>query len=173
MFLKFYFICTLSGTAIRVQSSDEKLPYDIDHLKSDLAPAAAVAAPPAAESFGVNGATLTTSQWSPEPYFDESTSRNVTALIGKSAYLSCRVKCLGNKTVSCKTYAKHKTASMYDDGLQVSFVRHRDLHILTVGRYTYTTDQRFIATHRREADEWALQIKWTQLRDAGVKCVIN
>lgn len=35
-----------------------------------------------------------------EPYFDPSTPRNVTALMGKSAYLSCRVRNLGNKTVS-------------------------------------------------------------------------
>jgi hypothetical protein len=35
-----------------------------------------------------------------EPYFDTMTPRNVTALVGKSAYLSCRVRNLGNKTVS-------------------------------------------------------------------------
>jgi len=35
-----------------------------------------------------------------EPYFDPSTPRNVTALMGKSAYLSCRVRNLANKTVS-------------------------------------------------------------------------
>ncbi|KAG8212694.1 hypothetical protein J437_LFUL019582 [Ladona fulva] len=35
-----------------------------------------------------------------EPYFDPMTPRNVTALVGKSAYLSCRVRNLGNKTVS-------------------------------------------------------------------------
>lgn len=38
-------------------------------------------------------------QWI-EPYFDPTTPRNVTALMGKSAYLSCRVRNLGNKTVS-------------------------------------------------------------------------
>lgn len=35
-----------------------------------------------------------------EPYFDISVANNVTALVGKSAYLSCRVRNLGNKTVS-------------------------------------------------------------------------
>ena len=35
-----------------------------------------------------------------EPYFDEETPRNVTSLVGKSAYLSCRVRNIGNKTVS-------------------------------------------------------------------------
>lgn len=39
------------------------------------------------------------SRWG-EPYFDSMTPKNVTALVGKSAYLSCRVRNLGNKTVS-------------------------------------------------------------------------
>ncbi|KAK9889963.1 hypothetical protein WA026_008773 [Henosepilachna vigintioctopunctata] len=33
-----------------------------------------------------------------EPYFDALTPQNVTALVGKSAYLTCRVRNLGNKT---------------------------------------------------------------------------
>ena len=35
-----------------------------------------------------------------ESYFDPVIPRNITALVGKSAYMSCRVKNLGNKTVS-------------------------------------------------------------------------
>lgn len=35
-----------------------------------------------------------------EPYFDPATPRNVTALVGKSAYLGCKVRNLGNKTVN-------------------------------------------------------------------------
>lgn len=38
-------------------------------------------------------------KWS-EPHFDVSVPNNVTALVGKSAYLSCKVRNLGNKTVS-------------------------------------------------------------------------
>lgn len=34
------------------------------------------------------------------PLFDKAASKNVTALLGKTAYLNCRVKNLGNKTVS-------------------------------------------------------------------------
>lgn len=45
---------------------------------------------------------------------------------------------------------------------------YRDLHILTVGTYTYTTDQRFTTTHHKETDEWTLQIKFAQKRDAGL-----
>ncbi|XP_067613685.1 uncharacterized protein dpr6 isoform X2 [Eurosta solidaginis] len=89
-----------------------------------------------------------------EPYFDPSTPRNVTALMGKSAYLSCRVRNLSNKTVS--------------------WIRHRDIHILTVGAYTYTSDQRFQATHHQDTDDWTLQIKWAQKRDAGIyECQIS
>ncbi|KAM7356335.1 defective proboscis extension response 6 isoform 3-T5 [Cochliomyia hominivorax] len=92
-------------------------------------------------------------QWI-EPYFDPTTPRNVTALMGKSAYLSCRVRNLGNKTVS--------------------WIRHRDIHILTVGSYTYTSDLRFQATHHHDSDDWTLQIKWTQKRDAGMyECQIS
>lgn len=48
------------------------------------------------ESTGVGIGSV--SKWD-EPYFDDTTPHNVTALVGKSAYLSCRVKNLGNKTV--------------------------------------------------------------------------
>ncbi|KAK6642483.1 hypothetical protein RUM43_003985 [Polyplax serrata] len=35
-----------------------------------------------------------------EPYFDPMTPRNVTALVGNSAYLTCIVKNLANKTLN-------------------------------------------------------------------------
>ncbi|XP_015181460.1 PREDICTED: peroxidasin homolog [Polistes dominula] len=96
----------------------------------------------------------------PEPSFDYSQNTNVTALIGKSAYLICRVRNLGDKTVS--------------------WVRHRDIHILTAGAYTYTSDQRFQALHQKntgqnsEWSEWTLCIKWAQERDQGIyECQIS
>jgi len=46
---------------------------------------------------------LTSVRWG-DPYFDPMTPKNVTALVGKSAYLSCRVRNLGNKTVRIKTF---------------------------------------------------------------------
>ncbi|XP_022915002.1 zwei Ig domain protein zig-8-like isoform X2 [Onthophagus taurus] len=89
-----------------------------------------------------------------DPQFDLTTPKNVTALVGKSAYLSCRVRNIGNKTVS--------------------WIRHRDIHILTVGSYTYTSDQRFQANHHPETDDWTLQVKWAQKRDAGIyECQIS
>ncbi|XP_062552037.1 zwei Ig domain protein zig-8-like [Armigeres subalbatus] len=88
------------------------------------------------------------------PYFDLSASKNITALVGKTAYLNCRVKNLGNKTVS--------------------WVRHRDIHLLTVGRFTYTSDQRFQSVHNPQTDDWSLQIRYPQKRDTGVyECQIS
>lgn len=52
--------------------------------------------------------------------------------------------------------------------LQVSWVRHRDIHLLTVGRYTYTSDQRFRALHHPHSEDWILQIKYPQHRDSGM-----
>ncbi|XP_016842611.1 zwei Ig domain protein zig-8 isoform X7 [Nasonia vitripennis] len=93
------------------------------------------------------------------PYFDKSASKNVTALLGKTTYLNCRVKNLGNKTMS---------------HLQVSWVRHRDIHLLTIGRYTYTNDQRFRAIHNAQSDDWVLQIKYPQHRDTGIyECQVS
>lgn len=34
------------------------------------------------------------------PFFDKTASKNVTALVGKTTYLNCRVRNLGNRTVS-------------------------------------------------------------------------
>ncbi|KAJ8974311.1 hypothetical protein NQ317_010906 [Molorchus minor] len=56
----------------------------------------------------------------------------------------------------------------------VSWIRKRDLHILTVGIYTYTSDQRFQVIRPDKSDNWTLQIKFPQLRDSGIyECQIN
>ncbi|GBP47513.1 Zwei Ig domain protein zig-8 [Eumeta japonica] len=56
----------------------------------------------------------------------------------------------------------------------VSWVRHRDIHLLTVGRYTYTSDQRFEAQHKPRSEEWALRIRSPQRRDSGqYECQIS
>lgn len=47
--------------------------------------------------------SIINTKWN-EPYFDISVPNNVTALVGKSAYLSCKVRNLGNKTVSVYTF---------------------------------------------------------------------
>ncbi|CAB3369599.1 Hypothetical predicted protein [Cloeon dipterum] len=88
------------------------------------------------------------------PYFETSASKNVTALVGKTAYLNCRVRHLGNRTVS--------------------WIRHRDLHLLTVNRYTYTSDQRFQSIHSPHLDDWMLQVRYPQRRDSGMyECQVS
>ncbi|CAH2049032.1 unnamed protein product, partial [Iphiclides podalirius] len=88
------------------------------------------------------------------PYFDDVSPRNVTTLIGQSAVLRCRAKHIGNRTVS--------------------WMRKRDLHILTSHIFTYTGDARFSVLHPEPSDDWDLKIDYVQLRDAGVyECQIN
>ncbi|KOX72282.1 hypothetical protein WN51_03264 [Melipona quadrifasciata] len=56
----------------------------------------------------------------------------------------------------------------------VSWVRHRDIHLLTIGRYTYTSDQRFEAMHTPHAEEWTLRIRYPQKKDSGIyECQIS
>ncbi|KAJ8884383.1 hypothetical protein PR048_016240 [Dryococelus australis] len=50
---------------------------------------------------------------------------------------------------------------------QVSWIRRRDAHILTVDRYTFIADERFQAFLVEATDTWTLQIKYVQARDAG------
>uniref|UniRef100_A0A8D8T162 Neurotrimin n=3 Tax=Cacopsylla melanoneura TaxID=428564 RepID=A0A8D8T162_9HEMI len=88
------------------------------------------------------------------PIFDPSTPSNLTTLAGNIAFLHCKVKNLGNRTVS--------------------WVRHRDIHLLTAGRYTYTSDQRFEALHTPHTEEWTLRIKYPQKKDSGIyECQIS
>ena len=49
------------------------------------------------------------------------------------------------------------------DGRQVSWLRHRDTHLLTAGRYTYTSDQRFRAIHKVLSEDYILQIQPVQV----------
>ncbi|XP_022915179.1 zwei Ig domain protein zig-8-like [Onthophagus taurus] len=81
------------------------------------------------------------------PYFDPSTTTNITTQLGTHAYLPCKVKQLGNKSVS--------------------WIRRRDAHILTVDRFTFIADDRFQAFLVEPTDTWTLQVKYVQARDAG------
>lgn len=38
------------------------------------------------------------------PYFDANIPNNVTAIVGKSAFLRCKVRNLGNKTVNYENF---------------------------------------------------------------------
>lgn len=57
---------------------------------------------------------------------------------------------------------------------KLAWIRDRDTHILTVGSYTYTTDQRFEAIYNKDLGESILEIKWASIRDAGLyECQIS
>ena len=43
------------------------------------------------------------------PYFDTTISSNVTGLVGKTVHLVCKVKNLGNRTVSCNSKDRHRS----------------------------------------------------------------
>jgi Immunoglobulin I-set domain len=50
---------------------------------------------------------------------------------------------------------------------KVSWMRKRDLHILTSNNFLYTGDQRFSVVHPQDTDEWNLKIEYAQPKDAG------
>ncbi|RWS17730.1 kin of IRRE-like protein 3 [Dinothrombium tinctorium] len=89
-----------------------------------------------------------------EPYFDNTTARNITTSSGKTVYLPCRVHHLSDRTVS--------------------WIRRKNLHVLTVGKFTYTSDQRFQAVHLDNSDDWLLQVGYPQYEDGGeYECQIS
>ncbi|XP_042877175.1 zwei Ig domain protein zig-8-like [Penaeus japonicus] len=56
----------------------------------------------------------------------------------------------------------------------VSWVRHRDIHVLTVGRFTFTNDDRFEAHHEDGSNEWVLKLRYPTTNDSGIyECQIN
>ncbi|XP_071535768.1 uncharacterized protein [Panulirus ornatus] len=56
----------------------------------------------------------------------------------------------------------------------VTWLRRRDLHILTTGHHTYSADDRFQVVHRPGSDEWTLVVSYAQLRDSGIyECQVN
>ncbi|OQR67032.1 kin of IRRE protein 3-like [Tropilaelaps mercedesae] len=52
-------------------------------------------------------------------------------------------------------------------------MRRKDGHVLTVGMDTFTADDRFQTMHV-DSHDWALQIKYVQMSDAGVyECQVS
>ncbi|XP_045134798.1 protein sax-3-like [Portunus trituberculatus] len=111
--------------------------------------AAVAGRPPASREAGKE-------QWwegRPRPYFSD-TPTNLTVISGQTAFLHCRVHMLGERSVT--------------------WMRARDLHILTVGFITYTADDRFQVLHSPHTDDWTLQVRSSQPRDAGTyTCQVN
>ncbi|XP_071548865.1 protein turtle homolog A-like [Panulirus ornatus] len=86
------------------------------------------------------------------PHLLPPPATHVTTRAGQAAALTCIVRHLGNR--------------------QVSWIRGRDLHVLSSGPVTFSSDSRVSVTHRGES--WTLRIRYTQPRDAGpYTCQVN
>jgi len=88
------------------------------------------------------------------PYFEVTTERNVSVVVGQTSHLNCTVRDLGDRTVS--------------------WIQKSSLHVLTSSVITFTGDSRFSCLHSSQSDTWTLQIRYTQLRDMGeYQCQVN
>ncbi|XP_039276918.1 zwei Ig domain protein zig-8-like [Nilaparvata lugens] len=88
------------------------------------------------------------------PQFATENSTLITAQTGSTALIPCLVHGIG-------------------DGV-VSWIRRKDYHLLTVGLTTYTGDERYQAVHLHNSEDWTLQIKFVQERDAGIyECQVS
>ena len=58
--------------------------------------------------------------------------------------------------------------------MQLSWIRQRDLHVLTHATVSYTSEKRFSVHHNLPNDDWELRISSTEARDAGFyECQVN
>ncbi|XP_063885315.1 zwei Ig domain protein zig-8-like [Scylla paramamosain] len=79
---------------------------------------------------------------------------NVTVSEGSHAFLPCRVANLGDRSVT--------------------WMRRRNLHIITAGLLTYSPDDRYRVLHPANTDEWTLHIRHAQPGDGGwYECQVN
>ena len=57
---------------------------------------------------------------------------------------------------------------------QVSWVRHSDVSLISVGKYQYMKDKRFRVLHEPHAQDWILVIKSVTFADEGMyECQVN
>lgn len=76
-----------------------------------------------------------------QPYFDvndPTISTNITVLQGENAYMVCIVRNLGNNSIS--------------------WIRHNDINLLSVGIFKYTQDPRYQIFHNTHNDTWTLKV---------------
>ncbi|XP_076240120.1 zwei Ig domain protein zig-8 isoform X2 [Calliopsis andreniformis] len=84
----------------------------------------------------------------------EPTAANVSAFVGQTVYLPCRVRNLGDKVVS--------------------WMRSKDLHILTSADTLFSSDTRFAPQHTSGSDAWTLRLDNARKADSGkYECQVN
>uniref|UniRef100_A0A182Y9T3 Ig-like domain-containing protein n=1 Tax=Anopheles stephensi TaxID=30069 RepID=A0A182Y9T3_ANOST len=87
-------------------------------------------------------------------YFETDNHTTIASQVGSIAVLPCAVRNIGEGVVS--------------------WIRRKDYHLLTIGVTTYSSDERFNIIHSEDTEEWPLQIKYVQLRDAGLyECQVS
>ncbi|XP_071515491.1 macrophage colony-stimulating factor 1 receptor-like [Panulirus ornatus] len=92
-------------------------------------------------------------KWSP-PEFDESVASSVTVLEGETAALPCVVTKLR--------------------GRSVSWMRQRDLHVISANQLIFTSDDRFKVHMDNETASFSLEVGAALTNDSGVyECQIN
>jgi hypothetical protein len=88
------------------------------------------------------------------PYIDIPGSPNVSVSVGRTATLKCKTVNLIKKSVS--------------------WLRHKDVNLLSVGTYLYTKDPRMMVSEDLSRGEWELRITEIRHSDAGnYECQIN
>lgn len=97
-----------------------------------------------------------------QPYIDLRGSPNVNVSLGRTATLKCKTVNLIKKSVP----------PVFD--ILVSWLRHKDVNLLSVGTFLYTSDSRMSVRQDLSAGEWQLVIRDVRYSDAGqYECQIN
>lgn len=90
----------------------------------------------------------------PGPHIMEDSPKHVLAAVGSPALVPCKTRSIGSKSVS--------------------WIRHRDLHVLTVGSFTFTNDARFSAHREQSTGDWVLVLRNPEPSDSGLyECSIS
>lgn len=84
-----------------------------------------------------------------QPDFDTSTPNITRVQVDSNAFLHCSV------------------VNMQED-TQVSWIRRRDWHIMSVGETVFTTDDRVQVSRKEAETDWVLQFKFVRERDEGM-----
>ncbi|XP_055634734.1 uncharacterized protein LOC129774798 [Toxorhynchites rutilus septentrionalis] len=87
-------------------------------------------------------------------FFETENLTTILSQVGSIAVLPCVVRNIGEGVVS--------------------WIRRKEHHLLTIGMTTYSSDERFNIIRSEDSEEWPLQIKYVQLRDAGLyECQVS
>ncbi|XP_068232369.1 lachesin-like [Palaemon carinicauda] len=81
------------------------------------------------------------------PHFAKDMPSSVVAAVGTPAHIPCKVRNLGNKTVT--------------------WIRHKDSEVLTADSYTFIADERISAHRDPSSEDWVLVLRHSRPSDTG------